>query len=110
MTHGQHGPAQGLDILTYAFSEVSHQGEPMDWVRQYGSGRVYTTMLGHTWKDELNPNLDDVPFQALLARYNTLVAEGAIAVVQLPGRRKLIARARNDYVAREAPQQPRRPP
>ena len=40
----------------------------MDWVRNYGKGRVYTTMLGHTWKDEANPNLDDVYFQALLAR------------------------------------------
>ncbi len=64
LTHGQHGPAEGLTILTYAFSEVSHQGEPMDWVRRFGKGRVYTTMLGHTWKDELNPNLDDIYFQA----------------------------------------------
>lgn len=58
LTHGQHGPAEGLEILTYAFSEVSHQGEPMDWVHDYGKGRVYTTMLGHTWKDEMNPNLN----------------------------------------------------
>jgi len=44
MTHGQHGPAEGLTILTYAVSEVSHHGEPMDWVRNYGKGRVYVTM------------------------------------------------------------------
>ena len=80
LTHGQHGPAQGLDILTYAFSEVSHQGEPMDWVRQYGRGRVYTTMLGHTWKDELNPNLDDVSFQALLARGAEWAATGQVTL------------------------------
>jgi uncharacterized protein len=80
LTHGQHGPAQGLDILTYAFSEVSHQGEPMDWVRQYGRGRVYTTMLGHTWKDELNPNLDDVEFQSLLARGAEWAATGEVTL------------------------------
>jgi type 1 glutamine amidotransferase len=80
LTHGQHGPAEGLTIITYAFSEVSHQGEPMDWVRQYGKGRVYTTMLGHTWKDEANPNLDDVPFQALLARGAEWAATGKVTL------------------------------
>ncbi len=52
----------------------------MDWVRQYGKGRVYTTMLGHTWKDELNPNLDDVPFEALLARGTEWAATGAVTL------------------------------
>ena len=80
LTHGQHGPAQGLDILTYAFSEISHQGEPMDWVKSYGRGRVYTTMLGHTWKDELNPNLDDLYFQALLARGVEWAATGKVTL------------------------------
>ena len=80
LTHGQHGPAEGLTILTYAFSEVSRQGEPMDWVRQYGKGRVYTTMLGHTWKDEPNPNLDDIYFQALLARGAEWAATGAVTL------------------------------
>jgi len=80
LTHGQHGPAEGLSILTYAFSEVSRQGEPMDWVRGYGKGRVYTTMLGHTWKDEMNPNLDDVNFQALLARGVEWAATGRVTL------------------------------
>lgn len=80
LTHGQHGPAEGLTILTYAFSEVSRQGEPMDWVRDYGKGRVYTTMLGHTWKNEANPNLDDVSFQALLARGAEWAATGRVTL------------------------------
>jgi uncharacterized protein len=80
LTHGQHGPAEGLTILTYAFSEVSHQGEPMDWVRQYGRGRVYTTMLGHTWKNEANPNLDDLGFQTLLARGTEWAATGRVTL------------------------------
>ena len=80
LTHGQHGPAAGLQVLTYAFSEVSQQGEPMDWVRDYGKGRVYTTMLGHTWKNEPNPNLEDVYFQALLARGVEWAASGAVSL------------------------------
>ncbi len=68
LTHGQHGPAQGLTILTYAHSPVSGNNEPMDWVRNYGAGRVYVTMLGHTWKNEPNPNLATPEFRKLLAQ------------------------------------------
>lgn len=80
LTHGQHGPAEGTTVLTWAFSEVSKRGEPMDWVRQYGKGRVYVTMLGHTWKNEPNPNLDDLRFQALLARGTEWAATGAVTL------------------------------
>ncbi len=68
LTHGQHGPAEGLTILTYAYSDISHQNEPMDWVRDYGKGRVYTTMLGHTWKDEPNPNLACPEFRKMFVQ------------------------------------------
>ncbi len=76
LTHGQHGPAQGLTILTFARSEVSGRNEPMDWVRSYGKGRVYTTMLGHTWKDEPNPNLADPEFRKLFAQGVAWAATG----------------------------------
>jgi type 1 glutamine amidotransferase len=68
LTHGQHGPAEGLTILTYAHSPVTNRNEPMDWVRNYGKGRVYVTMLGHTWKNEPNPNLAQPEFRKLLAQ------------------------------------------
>jgi type 1 glutamine amidotransferase len=80
LTHGQHGPADGLTILTYAVSEISHHGEPMDWVRAYGKGRVYVTMLGHTWKDEPNPNLQDANFQRLFARAVEWAATGKVTL------------------------------
>jgi uncharacterized protein len=82
LTHGQHGPAEGLTVLTYAFSEISQQGEPMDWVSRYGKGRVYTTMLGHTWTNEANPNLDDLNFQTLVARGVEWAASGAVTLGQ----------------------------
>ena len=52
----------------------------MDWVRNYGKGRVYTTMLGHTWKNEPNPNLEDLYFQALLARGVEWAATGKVTL------------------------------
>jgi type 1 glutamine amidotransferase len=76
LTHGQHGPAEGLTILTYAESEVSHRNEPMDWVRNFGKGRVYTTMLGHTWKNEPNPNLRDPEFRKLFIQGVAWAATG----------------------------------
>lgn len=78
LTHGQHGPAEGLTILTYAHSPVSQANEPMDWVRRYGQGRVYTTMLGHTWVGEPSPNLDCVGFQTLFARGVEWAATGRV--------------------------------
>lgn len=80
LTHGQHGPAQGLTILTYAHSPVTNQNEPMDWVRNYGKGRVYTTMLGHTWKNEPNPNFDCVGFQTLFSRGVEWAATGRVTI------------------------------
>jgi type 1 glutamine amidotransferase len=80
LTHGQHGPAEGLTILTYASSPVSHANEPMDWVRRYGRGRVYTTMQGHTWAGEPSPNLDCVGFQTLFARGVEWAATGRVTI------------------------------
>jgi type 1 glutamine amidotransferase len=75
LTHGQHAPANPthgapekvLRMLTYAWSKDSKRNEPMDWVRDWGKGRIYVTMLGHTWKGEENPNLEDPNFRRLFA-------------------------------------------
>ena len=83
LTHGQHGPAaalKDLHILTYAYSKDSQRNEPMDWIRSYGKGRVYTTMLGHTWRNETNPNLDVPEFQRLLVRAIEWAATGKVTL------------------------------
>lgn len=95
LTHGQHGPAEGLTILTYAHSPVSHMNEPMDWVRNYGRGRVYTTMLGHTWDGEPNPNLECVGFQTLFSRGVQWAATGSVSIpipANFPGPNKISLR------------------
>ena len=80
LTHGQHGPVEGFTFLTYAASPVTHQNEPMDWVHRYGKGRVYTTMLGHTWANEPSPDLECVGFQTLFARGVQWVACGRVTI------------------------------
>jgi len=87
LTHGQHGPeavvAGGeLTVLTYARDEALKENEPMDWVRAYGQGRVYVTMLGHTWKNEEpdNPNLHCAGFQTLFLRGLEWAATGRVTV------------------------------
>ena len=88
LTHGQHGPLdpkhgaleKQIRILTYAWSKDSRRREPMDWVRNWGRGRVYVTMLGHTWRDQRNPNCRCVGFQTLLARGVEWAASGAVSI------------------------------
>ena len=52
----------------------------MDWVRTYGRGRVYVTMLGHTWRNEAIPNLQSVGFQTLLLRGLEWAATGRVTL------------------------------
>ncbi|HYW46536.1 MAG TPA: ThuA domain-containing protein [Bryobacteraceae bacterium] len=85
LTHGQHGPASGLTILTYAWSKDAQENEPMDWVRTYGQGRIYTTMLGHTWLHEDNPNFRCREFQVLIARGVEWAASGQVTIAAPAG-------------------------
>lgn len=83
LTHGQHGPAaalRSLQVLTHAWSKDSQRREPMDWVRRWGRGRIYTTMLGHTWRKEQNPNVQCTGFATLLARGAEWAATGRVTL------------------------------
>lgn len=82
LTHGQHGPAKSLTVLSYAWSKDTNENEPMDWVIPYGEGRVYTTMLGHTSTGRVssNRNLRCVGFQTVLARAVEWAATGAVTI------------------------------
>lgn len=85
LTHGQHGldsvvRGGAITYLTYAWSKDSKHGEPLDWVRRYGRGRIYVTMLGHTWAGEPSPNLDSPGFQALLLRGTEWAGSGQATI------------------------------
>ena len=80
LTHGQHGPAKRMTILTYAWSKDVNENEPMDWVVPCGKGRVYTTMLGHLWKDGPDTAMRCVGFQTLLLRGTEWAATGKVTI------------------------------
>lgn len=79
LSHGQHGPAKNITILSYAWSKDSRKNEPMEWVVKYGQGRVYTTVLGHLWKNQTDLNLRCVGFQTMLIRGVEWAATGKVS-------------------------------
>lgn len=79
LTHGQHGPARNIHILTYAYADDTHENEPMDWTTSYGAGRVYVTMQGHLWKDGPDTTLRCPAFQTLLIRGAEWAATGKVS-------------------------------
>lgn len=82
LTHGQHGPAQDLTVLSYAWSKDTGENEVMDWIVGYGRGRVYTTMLGHTPTNIVteNSNIRCVGFQTIIARAVEWAATGVVTI------------------------------
>ena len=79
LTHGQHGPAKDMTVLTYAYSKDTKQNEVMDWVIPFGQGRVYTTMLGHLWKDGPDTAMRCVGFQTMFIRGVEWAASGRVS-------------------------------
>jgi type 1 glutamine amidotransferase len=78
LTHGQHGPAKDLTVLTYAYSRDTKENEVMDWVVPYGRGRVYTSMLGHLWRNGPDTAMRCVGFQTMLIRGVEWAASGQV--------------------------------
>lgn len=55
--HGLRGPSKNIVVLASAFSAKSKWGsgdhEPIAWTVNYGKGRIFVTMLGHAFREEL---------------------------------------------------------
>jgi len=79
LSHGQHGPAKNITVLSYAHSKDTGDNEVMDWVIPYGRGRVYVTMLGHLWKNKPNMAMRCIGFQTMLIRGCEWAATGKVS-------------------------------
>jgi type 1 glutamine amidotransferase len=63
------GPAENVDVLSYAREPKTQMNWPIEWTVKYGEGRVYTSTLGHVWKGDVQPvTLRDAGAQTLLIR------------------------------------------
>lgn len=63
------GPAEQVQVLSYAREPATGLNFPIEWTVRYGKGRVYTSTLGHVWPGD--PDLKGVQcsgFQTLLFR------------------------------------------
>jgi len=84
LTHGQHGPAKNMTVLSCAFSKDTGDNEVMDWVIPYGKGRVYVTMLGHLWKGKPDTAMRCIGFQTMMIRGCEWAATGKVTYA-VPG-------------------------
>ncbi len=74
------GPAKNLAILSYAVEEGSPIRWPVEWVVAYGKGRVYSSSMGHLWKDDVYPlGYQCAGFQTLVVRVTEWLATGKVS-------------------------------
>jgi Trehalose utilisation len=64
------GAAENVEVLSYANDTVRTKlNWPIEWTVAYGAGRVYTSTLGHVWKNDVQPvTVRDAAVQTLLVR------------------------------------------
>lgn len=54
--HYPRGAAENLTVLSYAYDSTGTQKMwPVEWVVNYGKGRVYNSSMGHLWRGEKYP-------------------------------------------------------
>ncbi|MDF7821774.1 ThuA domain-containing protein [Runella sp. MFBS21] len=54
--HYPRGSAENLTVLSYAYDSTGTQKMwPVEWVVNYGKGRVYNSSMGHLWRGEKYP-------------------------------------------------------
>ena len=87
------GPAENLTVLSYGYDSATQKNWPVDWVVQYGKGRVYNSSMGHLWKDDPDPvSYQCVGFQTTMIRAAEWLAKGKTTYrvpKNFPGKNKL---------------------
>lgn len=75
------GPAEELTVLSYGRHIATDTYWPLEWVVNYGQGRVYNSSFGHIWEsDEGIPDrVRCVGFQTRLIRAAEWLATGAVS-------------------------------
>ncbi|MGJ8654343.1 MAG: ThuA domain-containing protein [Opitutaceae bacterium] len=64
------GPAESLTVISYAFEPKTKINFPIEWVIDYGEGRVYNSTYGHHWhnEDAVPEGIRCVAFQTIFRR------------------------------------------
>ncbi len=71
------GPAENLTVLSHTHDPETGKNWPLEWVVEYGKGKVYNSTFGHVWKNEENPiGMRCAGIQTTLIRAVEWLAEG----------------------------------
>jgi hypothetical protein len=63
------GPAQNLSVLSWAEDPATQVRWPIEWVVQFGKGRVYNSTFGHVWRNEADAvDMRCAGFQTIMVR------------------------------------------
>lgn len=75
------GTAKDLTVLSFAYDSTdTHKNWPVEWVVNYGKGKVYNSSMGHLWHGEtFPPAYQCVGFQTTLIRAAEWVATGVVS-------------------------------
>ncbi len=73
------GPFINTTILSYATDSVNKLNFPVEWVVNYGKGRVYNSSMGHLWNKDIYPiSYRCIGFQTVLIRATQWLATGKV--------------------------------
>lgn len=95
------GPAENLQVLSYASDSTTQQKWPVEWIVKYGKGNVYNSSMGHLWKGEIYPiSYRCIGFQTIVIRTTEWLATGKTTYplpANFPKGKSISVRAENDY-------------
>jgi len=66
------GPAENLTVLSYGRHHATDAWWPLEWVVEYGDGRVYNSSFGHIWGDD-----EGTPARVRCAGFQTVLVRAA---------------------------------
>jgi len=99
-THAR-GPAENINVLSFAYDSTTQKNWPVEWVVKYGKGRVYNSSMGHLWKDETYPiSYRCIGFQTTLIRATEWLATGKVTYpvpANFPNKDAISVRAETDF-------------
>jgi type 1 glutamine amidotransferase len=90
------GPAENLTVLSWAEEPKTGERWPIEWVVQFGKGRVYNSTFGHVWRDETDPvDMRCAGFQTVFQRAVQWLAQRPVTIPvpkDFPGEEQVVLR------------------
>jgi alpha-L-rhamnosidase len=90
------GPAENLDVLSWAEDPATKSRWPIEWTVSFGNGRVYNSTFGHVWRGESDPiGIRCAGFQTILVRAMQWLAKRPVDFpipADFPGEAKSVLR------------------